>query len=46
MRPAHRYKRRQNRAPRPRFEAMMKDPTAQAHMREAAGIATSFNPIY
>jgi quinol monooxygenase YgiN len=28
------------------LEAMMKDPTAQAHMREAASIATSFSPIY
>jgi hypothetical protein len=25
---------------------MMKDPTAQVHMREAASIATSFSPIY
>ena len=28
------------------LDAMMKDPTAQAHMREAANIATSFSPIY
>ena len=27
-------------------EAMMKDPAAQAHMREAAAAATSFEPIY
>jgi quinol monooxygenase YgiN len=26
--------------------AMMRDPTAQSHMREAAGIADSFEPIY
>ena len=28
------------------LDAMMKDPGAQVHMREAAGIATSFSPIY
>jgi quinol monooxygenase YgiN len=28
------------------LDAMMKDPAAQVHMREAAGIATSFTPIY
>lgn len=27
------------------LDAMMKDPAAQIHMREAAGIATSFEPI-
>lgn len=27
------------------FEAMLKNPEAQAHMREAAGIAASFDPI-
>ena len=28
------------------LDAMMKDPAAHVHMREAAGIATSFTPIY
>ena len=28
------------------IEAMMADPTAQAHMKRAANIATSFEPIY
>ena len=28
------------------LDAMMKDPAAQVHMREAASIATSFSPIY
>ena len=28
------------------LDAMMKDPAAQVHMREAASIATSFTPIY
>jgi quinol monooxygenase YgiN len=28
------------------LDAMMQDPAAQVHMREAAGIATSFSPIY
>lgn len=28
------------------LDAMMNDPTAQVHMREAASIATSFTPIY
>lgn len=28
------------------FDAMMKDPEAQAHMREAAGFAASFESIY
>jgi quinol monooxygenase YgiN len=28
------------------LDAMLKDPTAQVHMREAASIATSFSPIY
>ena len=28
------------------LDAMMKDSTAQVHMREAASIATSFTPIY
>lgn len=28
------------------LDAMMKDPSAQAHMREAGSIATSFEPIY
>ncbi|WP_375463310.1 antibiotic biosynthesis monooxygenase family protein [uncultured Methylobacterium sp.] len=27
------------------MDAMLADPAAQVHMREAAGIATSFNPI-
>lgn len=27
-------------------DAMMSDPTAKAHMKEAAGIADSFEPIY
>ena len=27
-------------------QAMMKDPTAQSHMKIAAGIAQSFQPIY
>jgi hypothetical protein len=28
------------------LHAMMRDPTAQVHMREAVGIADSFEPIY
>jgi quinol monooxygenase YgiN len=28
------------------LDAMMRDPRAQVHMREAAGIADSFEPIY
>ena len=28
------------------LDVMMTDPAAQVHMREAAGIATSFSPIY
>ena len=28
------------------LDAMMRDPAAQAHMKQAAGIATSFDPIY
>jgi quinol monooxygenase YgiN len=28
------------------LDAMMKDPTAQTHMKEAAAIAISFEPIY
>lgn len=28
------------------LDAMMNDPDAQAHMREAGGIAESFDPIY
>lgn len=28
------------------IDAMMADPTAQVHMKEAAGIAESFEPIY
>jgi quinol monooxygenase YgiN len=28
------------------LDAMMSDPTARVHMREAAAIATSFDPIY
>lgn len=28
------------------IDAMMKDPKPRAHMQEAAGIATSFEPIY
>lgn len=28
------------------LDAMMKDPKPRAHMQEAAGIATSFEPIY
>lgn len=28
------------------FEAMMQDPNAQIHMREAANIALSFDPIF
>lgn len=28
------------------IDAMMADPTAQAHMKRAAAIATSFDPIY
>jgi quinol monooxygenase YgiN len=28
------------------LDAMMKDPSAQVHMRQAAGIANSFTPIY
>jgi quinol monooxygenase YgiN len=28
------------------LDAMMKDPAAQVHMRDAASIATSFSPIY
>ena len=28
------------------LEAMMKNPDAQVHMREAAGLATSYQPIY
>ena len=28
------------------IDAMMADPTAQEHMKRAAGIATSFEPIY
>jgi quinol monooxygenase YgiN len=27
------------------FEAMLKDPTARIHMRQAAEIATSFDPV-
>jgi quinol monooxygenase YgiN len=28
------------------LDAMMKDPTAQAHMKESAALAISFSPIY
>ena len=28
------------------LDAMMRDPAAKAHMREAGGMATSFDPIY
>jgi quinol monooxygenase YgiN len=28
------------------LDAMLKDPSAQVHMRRAAGIANSFTPIY
>lgn len=28
------------------IDAMMADPTAQEHMKRAAGIATAFDPIY
>jgi len=28
------------------LDAMMSDPAARVHMKEAAGIATSFDPIY
>ena len=28
------------------LEAMMSDPAAQAHMRQAAAVATAFDPIY
>jgi hypothetical protein len=28
------------------LDAMMKDPAAHVHMREAASVATSFSPLY
>jgi quinol monooxygenase YgiN len=28
------------------LDAMMADPAAQAHMKQAAGLVTSFTPIY